>query len=133
MPQTTGGTAAGNAGTSSTSDKGGGMTASPQAGNTAQAGSAPQAGSNPSACTTDAQCVVPAPRCSELGSCVACVSDEDCPLDSANRCASDGRCVACVETGDCNDGATCEVVSGTCQTPATPDGGGNGGAGGNGG
>jgi hypothetical protein len=79
------------------------------------AGGPARGGEAPVACSTDLQCREPAPRCSESGSCVACASDDDCPLDGARRCDARGRCVACRESEDCADNQACDSRTGACQ------------------
>jgi len=86
-----------------------------------QAGTVLQAGQGPSSCSVDVECAAPTPRCSENGSCVACLSDDECPLDGARHCNEQGRCVACVEAENCGDGEVCDPLTGTCQTCATGD------------
>lgn len=80
-----------------------------------EAGGSSRAGEGPVACSGDLQCRAPTPRCSENGSCVSCVSDDDCPLDGARRCNDEGRCVACRQSEDCGDNQTCDTLIGACQ------------------
>jgi hypothetical protein len=86
-----------------------------------QAGTISQAGQRPNACSADVECATPTPRCSESGSCVACLSDDDCPLDGARRCSEQAGCVACLDNEDCGDSKVCETLTGACQTCPTAD------------
>lgn len=97
----------------------GGGVASPS--DDATGGGSPQAGAGPLACSGDLQCAEPTRRCSESGSCVACLSDDDCPLDGARRCDDRGRCVACRESEDCGDKQSCNALTGTCQACSGAD------------
>jgi len=79
------------------------------------AGGPARGGEGPVTCGSDLQCRAPTARCSESGSCVACLSDDDCPIDGARRCDDQGRCVACHDSEDCGDNQTCDSRTGTCQ------------------
>jgi len=103
-------------------------------------------------CTTEADCVPIAgrPKCHVASkTCVECLRDDHCPVDSAcgldhvcrvlarcsvepsPKCAADparphcdvqsGRCVACLREEDCSrDGSwTCNLATKSCETPAT--------------
>ena len=91
-------------------------------------GGTSQAGQAATLCSSDLQCSAPRSRCAIDGSCVACRSDDDCPLDSAPLCDGRGRCVACVDNDGCGDGQRCDALTGTCQTCAPAVGVGAGGA-----
>jgi len=107
--------------TMTSSGAGGTLVQSSQAGSAGSpsdqdaAGSPPRGGEGPTSCGADLQCRAPTPRCSESGSCVACLSDDDCPIDGARRCDAQGRCVACHDSEDCGDNQTCDLSTGTCQ------------------
>jgi hypothetical protein len=119
-----GGTTMTPAGGSSSGSSVGGSQAEATAGtssDSSSAGGPSQAGQGPSSCSGDLQCSAPTPRCSDRGSCVACVSDDDCPRDGARRCNEQGRCVACVDNEDCGDNLLCEALTGTCQACASAD------------
>lgn len=124
-PSASSGEAGGSAsGPGAGSSSGASMAASGAASNATDPGSAgdtAQAGQGLSSCRTDIQCAAPTPRCAATGSCVACLSDDDCQRDEARRCSEQGRCVACVDNEDCSDNEDCETLTATCQACATSD------------
>ncbi len=79
---------------------------------------APDAARMPLACTNDGDCGLSALHCDVVsGTCVACVTDNECKGDPKHRCdAALHRCVECGVDGDCGMGRVCVPGTRRCAT-----------------
>jgi Cys-rich repeat protein len=72
----------------------------------------------PAGCTKDVECGLSTLHCDVVsGTCVACVSDDQCSGASKHRCdAALHRCVECGVDGDCGMGNVCVPGTRRCAT-----------------
>ncbi len=73
------------------------------------------------ACTKDTECGLAALHCDVVsGTCVACVSDDQCKAGDKHRCdAALHRCVECGVDGDCGANKVCVPGTRRCATTCT--------------
>lgn len=73
------------------------------------------------ACTKDGECGLGTLHCDVVsGTCVACVSDDQCAGSAQRRCdAALHRCVECGVDGDCGTGKVCVPGTRRCATTCT--------------